>query len=625
MPTPISDNQPSFTRGWSNTNVTTDCYINGFDLASLDQHDALRFDRTLSQYMTAPNHSSYGAFSAFTFSVWVRPTRTHDSNYMGIVLKQQYMLTFFDRVVETFWMQARIGGGMRSINTSAYTVGRWYKLCMTYNGIDFKGYLNGVLQGTVNVPGQTLNPSSDPWYTAFFPQEFNNFTTMDVSKTKFLDYALTPSEVAADFHPAFRVKCKPAYICAPVTFVAEVPIKRTYIHSPFSTTNPGFISSSLGLCIPNDAVHDYDQRAYITAGGEGSESWDNRIEVDHKTYTSWDQVVIIRGNQDRINEVQTADIVYPITRNARRKVRYVTSYDPLVGRSNHDCMIHTHFQAPTSSKLCHITANTIRTGVRFAYLHGFFTSITGSKPCYVVNNSVTPSKSAYIEGITVLKFKVSQSCYLHGFVDTATDTQPIYLKGLGVARPEQRSFVVAATPQRSARMAFIMSVMVPVITGRNAYLHGGQPVPKIKPLYIRGHGVISGSKAAYINAPPVSVGSKGCFINCQNPRRDWHNAFTKGWQSATGNKNCYLKAEVNIVGGHNAFLGGRVNMPSFHRLYLNAEAPVPATSEKWCFIPNSGPVTTHAVYIVGYPLATKLVYIKSIGNLRKEKSVFLAA
>jgi hypothetical protein len=101
--------------------------------------------------------------------------------------------------------------------------------------------------------------------------------------------------------------------------------------------------------------------------------FDTRIVIDPNTYISWDNIIMVRGNQTRINEIQLADVVYPITIKAMRQVRIPTSYDPLTDRVDKDCMITTHLVSE-ASKNAHVVGINTSSIAKSAYVGSTFAS-----------------------------------------------------------------------------------------------------------------------------------------------------------------------------------------------------------------------------------------------------------
>jgi hypothetical protein len=132
------------------------------------KNNALNFDG-INDHVYA--QTIYLPRSAFSVAMWINPridlgptTRRMDLIYWGVGNRPH--LTFnktegTDGAI-ALWPNTGAGDfdGPQTITTS-WTANTWHHIAATFDGIDFKIYVNGVLEGTVNHPG-THSAASGP-------------------------------------------------------------------------------------------------------------------------------------------------------------------------------------------------------------------------------------------------------------------------------------------------------------------------------------------------------------------------------------------------------------------------------------------------------------------------------
>lgn len=183
-----------------------------------------------TQYLVTPNLRTYfksvntSAQKSFTMSFWFYPTATS-----GVLVSE-----LDSQTPNSGWhasnielvngvINFRVYSSATTIQSSAIALNQWYHVAMVYDGTSFKGYLNGVLQGT-KAFAREMPPSSQ--YYAIGAGESTSLGTtaygkFNLAQFKMYNLPLSDYEIAFDYESQ---KSEFDYI----------------IHSPTTNTNPTY-------------------------------------------------------------------------------------------------------------------------------------------------------------------------------------------------------------------------------------------------------------------------------------------------------------------------------------------------------------------------------------------------
>lgn len=146
----------------------------------------------------------------FTIAVWVNPTVVGTNSFVRLVSKEHFspnrfgiLLFLNDAGAGIFaagnrFNQGTFQGGVSSSNGSV-PAGVWTRVVWTYDGVDHKIYINGVLNNTSHTAGtETLDSTTDAWALGAITGGGAYFTGI-LDEALFLNYALDAASIAADY------------------------------------------------------------------------------------------------------------------------------------------------------------------------------------------------------------------------------------------------------------------------------------------------------------------------------------------------------------------------------------------------------------------------------------------
>ena len=612
----------SFARAFINTSgaerPSTDLFIAGTNSAGVAE--AIRFVSSSLQYVQINDSTQYDNLSEFTLNMFVRPRTNSDGRYQGIVVKEGVIETWVHPSGNSFGMRANIGGVWYQALTLSFAKDFWNMLTIKHDGSGIRFYMNGNEFYSVNAPG-TLTSNNAPIYFGRYPSRAT-YSHIDLADVQLWNYDLTNAEILAMYQPAARRGCQHAFIAANDP-TSQQSLKRSYISADSNTGNPFFISSSQSAGFAEASSYG-DQRCFITAGGETTTVFDTRISLDPYTHATWDNIIMVQGNNTHIIEVQLGDIVYPITRFATRIINIPTSYDPLKQYLTKDAWI-TCYNEITGVKPSYINAINFAQNRKSAHVSGDFSSVSDSTSCFIVNGSVNNSQSAFIEGIPVFRFNYFQSAFINSYREFEQDTMNMHMRGSQPLSSSLRAHIVAPVGFSRAKYAFIMSVKEDIVSSNRSYISGKVGITRPHVLYVKGHFTETLSRPAYVTAIPYVTDGVGCFIQAENPYRATQRAMVRGWASLTDGQNLYLKADINVVDAQLSYVAGGDSMRRATRLYLSGPVATSLSDSTASYVVNTQPNATKFAFIVSNPLSFQRCYILSTGSTQRLKSAYIEA
>ena len=173
--------------------------------------NALHFDGR-DDYINAVSVSLRA--SAFSISLWFNPDSTLDSEsnredylYWSSAFGRPH-LSFNKLGKGKIGLYVRVNGTNYDdvlTATSSWTASSWYHIVVTFDGTDFKIYVNGKLENTVNHSGKHL-VASGAYFGSKLGQEF--FFDGKLDDIRFYNYALAAGKVTALYESASKDKQK---------------------------------------------------------------------------------------------------------------------------------------------------------------------------------------------------------------------------------------------------------------------------------------------------------------------------------------------------------------------------------------------------------------------------------
>jgi uncharacterized repeat protein (TIGR01451 family) len=182
-------------------------------------------------YIDIP-HSPALANQQFTIDAWVKPQGPGPNNdFWGSVIVQKGRSAptgYTDVPISLWWsaqnaQQEKFGftfgdqNTERIVSTSTFPAGQWYHVAATYDGSDFKLYVNGALEGTMPLAKTIVYDPAIPWTigstashirTVGYPRTFNGV----IDEVEIFNRALTAQEVQAIHQAGPAGKCKCATV-----------------------------------------------------------------------------------------------------------------------------------------------------------------------------------------------------------------------------------------------------------------------------------------------------------------------------------------------------------------------------------------------------------------------------
>jgi hypothetical protein len=159
--------------------------LRGYEFASVDDK-IVGFD--ITDIIDSPTN-------AITFSAWINRTGSNNSNnmFMG-----QFLPYFGFASSNTIIFSALISGTQRTITTSeTFSNGTWYHTTFTYDGLNMRIYVDGVLKTTSSDYSGGMSPSSDKIFTIGDGVNGSNWFPFvgKVSDVRIFDKVLTAEDV----------------------------------------------------------------------------------------------------------------------------------------------------------------------------------------------------------------------------------------------------------------------------------------------------------------------------------------------------------------------------------------------------------------------------------------------
>lgn len=593
-------------------------FISGTDQSG--PKEAIRFDSNLQQYVQINDITQYDDLTKFTLNLYVRPRTDSDGRYQGIVVKEGVIETWVHPSGNSFGMRANISGVWYQALTLSFTKDKWHMLTIKHDGVGIKFFMNGIEFLGTNAPG-ILTSNNAPIYFGRYPSK-GTYSDIDLCDVRLWNYDLTNAEIAAMYIPQSRRSCQHAYLC--VNEMTQLTsLKRCYIVSASAPNNPFYVRSSQPAGFAEQATYG-SQSAFIVAGGETTTPFDTRIVYDLKDYVSFDTVIMVRGNQDRLNEIQLGDIVYPITRYARKIVRIPTSYDPLKEYYNQPCHV-VGANDLYVAHLAHVVGITLAKVVKFAFISGPNTGLTDNTAAFIVNNESQGTQAAYINGYHVFNFNWSVPAMVLGFSDNVSATTPAYIAGAIANTITLGCYIKAPEYLPSSRSAFIMSFTNELNSARGLFLGGAVALVRGKNAYMFGHFSAVQSQPAYIVALSTVSDSVDCFIWAPGIIKPSNRAYVRGYELQTLSKLAYIKSDINEQDTQPCYVQGIQSNTRAIRAHVNGPIHTAMGGTITSFVVNYEPVATKHCYIVSDPLTFTRCYINSSGDVSRVKSAYINA
>ena len=232
-------------------------------LASPENSGTLKFSLSNGSYGQTTN--GMRPMSRFSASTWLKSTGTQSSDWNSVLTTVHGGSGAIAPVIATFGRNVNAGfyngsswhTGYANMTSSAYAITDevWYHVYTTFDGVNVRIYVNGILQSTTasNADSQRwagLLRLGSRWDGNQWQYGFNG----SVGKTRIYDHARTDAQVLAEFNDD-----KSRYICNPTYNTSGGNMIVTF-------TNPGTCSWTAPAGVTS-------VRTLLTGGGGGGGSW----------------------------------------------------------------------------------------------------------------------------------------------------------------------------------------------------------------------------------------------------------------------------------------------------------------------------------------------------------------
>jgi hypothetical protein len=578
-------NQPSFIDGYISLYGQQAAYVTGG--YPLNYGNALRLERSLSQYAYWPNNKAYQGLSKFTFNYWVRLREpAYNFNYRGLVTKSG---VFEDRINSSAQIEfyTRLNGSWYNATVSGVVVqDKWMMLTTTYDGELLLRYVNGVLKSTTVIVNGPLDYTSNNFYAGYY-EGSGSYHTMDVAQVTLRDYALTASEILALYNPNKCISI-PAYISAPQVFTSVIT-QPLYINSPLAPNNPESVSGSLGAVIPWPNIS-ASKNAFITAGSPQEVEWDTQITVQNSSEHKWDIIIRVNSWGEYAQQNILGYVDYPITRTAIEYIDVATKLMPYIRAVTQPCYLNSGLST-TSTQMCYVGTENFITNFKLAYLHGQFNNITGTKFSYITGApSIEQSISAFVVGTTTYTHTTVLPAFLHATINWSQGTLGAFIKGGGDITGSQIAWVSAQQIALSRTQIYITGVTIyhketdndSESPDLNIYIPSSAVQPGSQPAFIFGHFSLTGGQNGYINA--IAGGENtgpSAFIRSPFANLGFSQGFVYGNEPAGDSQPAFIQATLNIdTPKKDSYIAGVDSRVSFRRAYISVQQTTPPYSQE---------------------------------------------
>jgi hypothetical protein len=232
-------------------------------LASSENSGTLKFSLSNGSYGQTTN--GMRPMSRFSASTWLKTTGTQNVDWNSVLTTVHGGSGVIAPVIATFGRNVNAGfyngsswhTGYANMTSNAYAITDevWYHVYTTFDGVNVRIYVNGILQSTT-----ASNADSQRWAgllrlgTRWDGNPWDRGFNGSVGKTRIYDHARTDAQVLAEFNDD-----KSRYICNPTYSTSGGNMVVTF-------TNPGGCSWTAPAGVTS-------VRTLLTGGGGGGGSW----------------------------------------------------------------------------------------------------------------------------------------------------------------------------------------------------------------------------------------------------------------------------------------------------------------------------------------------------------------
>jgi hypothetical protein len=232
-------------------------------LSSSENSGTLKFSLSNGSYGQTTN--GMRPMSRFSASTWLKSTGTQNADWNSVLTTVHGGSGVIAPVIATFGRNVNAGfyngsswhTGYANMTSNAYAITDevWYHVYTTFDGVNVRIYVNGILQSTT-----ASNADSQRWAgllrlgTRWDGNPWDRGFNGSVGKTRIYDHARTDAQVLAEFNDD-----KSRYICNPTYSTSGGNMVVTF-------TNPGGCSWTAPAGVTS-------VRTLLTGGGGGGGSW----------------------------------------------------------------------------------------------------------------------------------------------------------------------------------------------------------------------------------------------------------------------------------------------------------------------------------------------------------------
>jgi Concanavalin A-like lectin/glucanases superfamily/Immunoglobulin I-set domain len=181
---------------------------------------AFNFDGS-SGYVSVPSSPSLLFSNAFTAEAWINlgtpPSGDETIAAKGVdanVPVDWQMLVYGGKLA----VQINVAGNWSPIVcATTLSPGVWYHVAMTYDGSNLQGYVNGVLDGSVSVPGSMQTSSYALKIGVYSPAAHLAYFRGKIDELSLYSRTLSSNEIAAIYNAGSSGKCGPLRITQDLT------------------------------------------------------------------------------------------------------------------------------------------------------------------------------------------------------------------------------------------------------------------------------------------------------------------------------------------------------------------------------------------------------------------------
>ena len=258
----------SYTRGATNTTNLASTLTGTASLVGtpnfMNSLGFVSFNGT-SQYLVTPDLRPYfktvntSVQSSFSMSFWIYPTQLN-----GVLVSELNSQTpsggwhASNIEIVNGIIKYRVWPSSAAVSSSSVTLNQWYHIAMVYDGSNLKGYLNGVLQGSLSYTREI--PTSAQNYAIGAPETTNmgagGYGGFNLAQFKLYQLPLTDSDILQEYN------------------VRKNELDYT-IHSPSTNSNPTYwnISSAWNNSTGSYGAYDAFSVAHYTPWLNSTLGW----------------------------------------------------------------------------------------------------------------------------------------------------------------------------------------------------------------------------------------------------------------------------------------------------------------------------------------------------------------